>query len=101
MNAFQPTTVSVELGCPQSSLEVVSKVFSVLDAAGIKWCLSHGYEPLLSSVGSDVDIIVERSVSSTDLVTLFTLTAAEVGDADVHGGARMYPEGCWRVEART
>ena len=79
MNAFEPTAVSVELGHPQSSLEVVSKVFSVLDAAGIKWCLSHGYEPLLSSVGSDVDIIVERSVSSTDLVTLFTLTAAEVG----------------------
>jgi hypothetical protein len=38
-------------------------VFEVLDQAGVRYCVLHGYEDFPRQIGSDVDCIVERRVS--------------------------------------
>ena len=58
---------------------VLGAVFELLDRSRISYCLVHGYERLPESWGSDIDIVVERSLSTKQLLDLLSEHKQEIG----------------------
>jgi thymidylate kinase len=55
------------------------RVFEALDEAGIEYCIPHGHEDFPVSIGSDVDIIVDPSISPEELARFFADRRAALG----------------------
>jgi thymidylate kinase len=83
-----------DVGCAENTetadnrrARMLSAVFEVLDRAGVRYCLSHGYENFPEQVTSDVDCILEDAVSPSDLVALLGRNRDKIGGEPVqcHG----------------
>jgi len=55
------------------------RVFEVLDRAGIRYCVLHGYQGFPHKLGSDVDIIIEPSFPATELYDLLHRNSLHIG----------------------
>lgn len=67
-----PVQTAAPLGKDNTSRsELIVRVFEALDEAEIAWCIPHGHEDLPGSNGSDVDIIVDPSLSPGELSRFF------------------------------
>ncbi len=75
--AAQPVSAPKKL--KSRSSEVVSAVFRLLDAEGIRYALVHGYEGLPDQHGSDIDIVLDRGVSADRLRQFFAGKEHELG----------------------
>lgn len=69
-------TVSLEM---EALAAVLRQVLSLLDERGVSWCISHGFERLPWSWGTDVDIVVRRSMSASDIHDLIESHAERIG----------------------
>ena len=58
---------------------VVQKVFSLLEVQSVSYCLTHGYHGLPHSWGSDIDILVERSITPETLSGILTRHETQIG----------------------
>jgi thymidylate kinase len=79
--AYQQHSSSTTDGAGDSSEagRILLRVFAVLDRAGIPYCVLHGYENYPAHIKSDVDCIVERSVTPRSLVTLLRSNRQTIG----------------------
>ena len=73
--------ISPESASPEHTRrgDMLAGVFRVLDAARVRWCIPHGHESLPGQVGSDVDLIVDRSVLPHKLAHLLDENAMAIG----------------------
>lgn len=67
-----------ECGLSAASI-VVQNVFSLLEAQTVGYCLTHGYQGLPRSWGSDIDILVDRSVTPETLYNILKRHEAQMG----------------------
>lgn len=63
----------------QSRSGAVSALFEALDRAGMRYCVSHGYETYPGHIPSDVDCIIDPAIRERDLIALVRRSAAEHG----------------------
>lgn len=72
-----------ECGLSPASV-AVQNVFSLLEAQTVRYCLTHGYQGLPRSWGSDIDILVDRSVTPEALYTILKRHEAQLGATVVY-----------------
>lgn len=58
---------------------VILKVFALLETESVSYCLTHGYHGLPQSWGSDIDILVDRSVTREVLSGILTSHESQIG----------------------
>lgn len=58
---------------------VILKVFALLETESVSYCLTHGYHGLPQSWGSDIDILVDRSVTREVLLEILTSHESQIG----------------------
>lgn len=75
-----PPTMLKE-GVAQSSGpgRILSGVFETLDAAGIKYCVLHGYADFPQRIKSDVDCVIDSRISPHRLLALLHLNRTRIG----------------------
>ncbi|MCB1377128.1 MAG: hypothetical protein KDK89_01985 [Alphaproteobacteria bacterium] len=61
------------------AVEVLQRVFALLDSKSILYCVSHGYENLPDRWGSDIDILIDRAVSGDAIGELLTFHGQIIG----------------------
>jgi thymidylate kinase len=69
---------------------ILSKVFETLDRAHIQYCVLHGYEELPSRIKSDVDCLIDKSVSARDVLRLLHDNRDAIGADVVHCRGRYF-----------
>jgi thymidylate kinase len=84
MDRFAPATDTVKPGDtpgdgPVLPVVALQRLFRLLDAEGMSYCLTHGYEDLPESWGSDVDIVVARTTGAERLADLFARNEHLIG----------------------
>jgi thymidylate kinase len=76
----EPKTKSpISDGEPSAASIVVQKVFSLLEAESVNYCLTHGYHDLPQSWGSDIDMLIDRSITMETLLGILTRHEAHIG----------------------
>jgi thymidylate kinase len=73
-----------ETEAPSASAEsrrgrILAGVFSVLNSAGVAYCILHGHDDMPEQVASDVDGVVDPRVRPADLYRLLTRNALQIG----------------------
>ncbi len=63
---------------PSPFREILDGVFEMLDAAGIAYCVLHGYDTLADHAGSDVDCIIDARIGQAELLRLFHANRAQL-----------------------
>ena len=75
-----PSPVHAEdAGQSDSAGAILSRVFETLDHAGIRYCVTHGYEELPERVRSDIDGVIEPKLTPAQLVALLRRNSARIG----------------------
>lgn len=74
--------------------DVTSAVFAVLDKEQLAWCIPHGYEGLPDAYGSDVDIIVDESVTALHLRGVLLANERAIGARVVRARGYFITLGC-------
>jgi len=63
---------------PSGRHRILAGVFEALDRAAMRYCVLHGYEEYPHRVGSDVDCIIDRAVSPSQIYTLLHRERARI-----------------------
>lgn len=84
-------TVACETGKSAFSPSVVvQNIFALLHAESVVYCVTHGYQDLPDSWGSDIDILVERRLGSNSIAHALTRHRDKIGATVVcHDGSRI------------
>lgn len=64
------SSVVENAGSASDAGRILLRVFEVFENAGIAYCVLHGYENYPAHIKSDVDCIIDRTVTPSNLVTL-------------------------------
>src|SRR4051812_5365193 len=64
---------------PSAAGRILMRVFDILDIAGVRHCVLHGYDAYPHSINSDVDCIIGRETSPRQLLDLLHRHRAYIG----------------------
>src|SRR5438105_157780 len=70
---------AAETPSPSPEGELLLRVFRLLDAEGVPYCVLHGYCHYPASVPSDVDMLIPASVSAKKLAELLHANRQTLG----------------------
>jgi O-antigen/teichoic acid export membrane protein len=74
-----PMTTPIHTAGALGSGLLLQRVFALLDQAGIRYCVSHGYETYPERVASDVDLILPAEAAKRELPQLLAGNAQWLG----------------------
>ena len=80
---------------------ILTRIFDVLDRAGVEYCVLHGYEEYPRRIPSDVDCLMPPELLPRGLVEL--LHDERTGSAPrwCNGSTARHVTWCWRARGRT